>query len=89
MRVLNKNEMRDTIKFIKTGSPVADTCRFLFFGDKREVEFIWNGKTDEACNIVLPFQAIEQVDAPRIEKMQIALSLLKRSSFLATTSCIS
>ena len=26
---------------------------------------IWNGKTRDATNIVLPFQVIEQVDEPR------------------------
>jgi hypothetical protein len=29
---------------------------------------VWNGKTSEVCNIVLPFQVIEQVDEPRAEK---------------------
>jgi site-specific DNA-methyltransferase (adenine-specific)/adenine-specific DNA-methyltransferase len=29
---------------------------------------VWNGKTNEVCNIVLPFQTIEQVDEPRAEK---------------------
>ena len=38
------------------------------FEDKREVELVWNGKTSEVCNIVQPFQAIEQVDEPRAEK---------------------
>ena len=42
--------------------------RFLLFEDKREVELVWNGKTSEVCNIVLPFQTIEQVDEPRAEK---------------------
>ena len=40
----------------------------LLFADKREVELVWNGKTSEVCNIVLPFQVIEQVDEPRAEK---------------------
>ena len=38
------------------------------FDDKREVELVWNGKTNEVCNIVLPFQTIEHVDEPRVEK---------------------
>ena len=42
--------------------------RFLLFEDKREVELVWNGKTSEVCNVVLPFQTIAQVDAPRAEK---------------------
>jgi hypothetical protein len=40
----------------------------LLFEDKREVELVWNGKTNEVCNIVLPYQVIEQVDEPSAEK---------------------
>jgi adenine specific DNA methylase Mod len=29
---------------------------------------VWNGKSSEVCNVVLPFQTIEQVDEPRSEK---------------------
>ena len=47
------------------GKPLPDKYRFLLFEDKREVELVWNGKTTEVCNIVLPFQTIEQVDEPR------------------------
>jgi adenine specific DNA methylase Mod len=34
----------------------------------RSPELVWNGKTNEVCNVVLPFQTIEQVDEPRAEK---------------------
>lgn len=47
---------------------MPDKYRFLLFEGKREVELVWNGKTNEVCNIVLPFQVIEQVDEPRSEK---------------------
>ena len=35
----------------------GDTVRLgqLLFEDKREVELVWNGKTSEVSNIVLPF----------------------------------
>jgi len=33
-----------------------------------EVELVWNGKSSEVSNIVLPFQVIEQVDEPRAEE---------------------
>jgi hypothetical protein len=46
---------------------LPDKYLFLLFADKREVELVWNGKTNEVCNIVLPFQVIEQVDEPRAE----------------------
>ena len=32
-----------------------------------KVELVWNGKTNEVCNVVLPFQTIEHVDEPRNE----------------------
>ena len=66
--ILTDNEKRDMIKLVEAGKPLPDKYRFLLFGDKREVELVWNGKTNEVCNVVLPFQIIEQVDEPRAEK---------------------
>ena len=65
---LTEQEQQEIIRFIETGKPLPDKYRFLLFEDKREVELVWNGKTSEVCNIVLPFQVIEQVDEPRAEK---------------------
>ena len=65
---LTDNEIRDINKLLEAGKPLPDKYRFLLFEDKREVELVWNGKTDEVCNVVLPFQTIEQVDEPRAEK---------------------
>lgn len=65
---LTDNEIRDVTKLLEAGKPLPDKYRFLLFEDKREVELVWNGKTNEVCNIVLPFQTIEQVDEPRAEK---------------------
>jgi DNA modification methylase len=65
---LTDNEIRDINKHLEAGKPLPDKYRFLLFDDKREVELVWNGKTNEVCNIVLPFQTIEQVDEPRAEK---------------------
>ena len=65
---LTENEKRDAIKLIEAGKPLPDKYRFLLFDDDREVELIWNGKTAEVCNVVLPFQVIEQVDEPRSEE---------------------
>lgn len=65
---LTDNEKRDVVKLIEAGEPLPDKYRFLLFGDKREVELVWNGKSSEVCNVVLPFQTIEQVDEPRAEK---------------------
>ena len=55
---------------------MPDKYRFLLFEDKREVELVWNGKTNEVTNAVLPFQVIEQVDEPRSEvdkKLQLSM----------------
>jgi len=65
--VLSDNEIRDITNHLEKGIPLPDEYRFLLFGDKREVELVWNGKSGEVSNIVLPFQTIEQVDEPRKE----------------------
>jgi len=65
---LTDNEIRDITQHLEAGKPLPEKYRFLLFGDKREVELVWNGKTGDVCNIVLPFQVIEQVDEPRSEK---------------------
>ena len=65
---LSDAEKRDLIALIQAGKPLPEKYRFLLFEDKREVELVWNGKTNEVCNVVLPFQIIEQVDEPRAEK---------------------
>ncbi len=65
---LTDNEKREVLKLIEAGRPLPDKYRFMLFDDKREVELVWNGKTNEVTNIVLPFQVIEQVDEPRAEK---------------------
>jgi DNA modification methylase len=62
---LSDNEKRDVIKFLEAGKPLPEKYRFLLFKDDREVELVWNGKTDEVTNVVLPFQTIEQIDEPR------------------------
>ncbi len=65
---LTEPEQQEIARYIAAGKPLPDKYRFLLFEDKREVELVWNGKTSEVCNIVLPFQVIEQVDEPRAEK---------------------
>ena len=72
MALLSDNEIRDITKLLKAGNPLPDEYRFLLFDDKREVELVWNGKTNEVTNVVLPFQVIEQVDEPRAEKPEDA-----------------
>jgi hypothetical protein len=65
---LTESEQQEIIRYLEADQPLPDRYRFLLFADKREVELVWNGKSNEVCNLVLPFQVIEQVDEPRAEK---------------------
>lgn len=65
---LTDNEKRDVVKYLEAGKPLPEKYRFLLFDDDREVELLWNGKTNEVTNVVLPFQVIEQIDEPRGEE---------------------
>ncbi len=73
---LTDNEIRDITRHLEAGKPLPEKYRFLLFEEKKEVELVWNGKSGEVCNVVLPFQVIEQVDEPRSEeqrRMQLEL----------------
>ena len=73
---LTPQEQQEIIRYLEADKPLPEKYRFLLFDDKREVELVWNGKTNEVCNVVLPFQTIEQVDEPRAEKpVNLQLSL--------------
>jgi adenine-specific DNA-methyltransferase len=68
MLKLTEQEKQEIVRYLESGRELPEKYRFLLFEEKREVELVWNGKTSEVCNIVLPFQVIEQVDEPRAEK---------------------
>ncbi|MDO9231653.1 MAG: site-specific DNA-methyltransferase [bacterium] len=77
---LSDNEKRDIIKYLEKNKSLPEKYRFLLFDDAREVELLWNGKTNEVCNLVLPFQTIEQIDEPRSEgKIELQQSLFDTS----------
>ena len=80
---LSDSEKRDAVKMIQEGKPLPEKYRFLLFDDDREVELVWNGKTSEVANTVLPFQTIEHIDEPRSENTKLTsphtLSLLDTS----------
>ena len=65
---LPDNEIRDITRLLEAGKPLPDKYRFMLFGDNRETELIWNGKTGDVTNVVMPFQTIEHIDEPRSEK---------------------
>lgn len=51
------------------------------FEDKKAVELVWDGKSGDVCNVVLPFQIIEQVDEPRAEELvQIQLDIFDQQT---------
>ena len=67
--MLSDKEKQEIIRRIERGQPLPDKYRWILFdANRRQVELVWNGKTSEVCNTVLPFQTIEQVDEPRAEK---------------------
>ena len=66
---LTDNEIRDITQHLEVGKSLPEKYRFLLFEDKKEVELVWNGKSGEVSNVVLPFQVIEQVDEPRAEEL--------------------
>jgi len=67
---LSENEIRDITALLEAGKSLPDKYRFMLFGDDRELELVWNGKTNEITNVVLPFQVIEHVDEPRPEDVR-------------------
>ena len=44
MSILTEQEQQEVIRFVEANKPLPDKYRFLLFGDKREVELVWNGK---------------------------------------------
>ena len=67
MRIAD-NEIRDITRLLEAGKPLPDKYRFMLFGDDREIELVWNGKTGDVTNVVMPFQTIDHIDEPRSEK---------------------
>lgn len=59
---------REIIKgYIDRGEPLPPKYKLMLFADAPEVELVWQGKTSEVTNVVLPFQSIEHIDEPRAE----------------------
>jgi adenine-specific DNA-methyltransferase len=77
---LTENEKRDIVRYIEEGKELPEKYRFLLFKGRKQVELLWNGKTDDVNNAVLPFQTIEHVDEPRSEiPKELQLSLFDES----------
>ena len=77
---LTENEKRDIVRYIEEGKELPEKYRFHLFEDKKQLELLWNGKTDKVTNVVFPFQTIEHVDTPRSEvPRELQLSLFDES----------
>ncbi len=70
MPKLSEQEQQEVNGHIEADKP-PEKLRFLLFEDKREVKLVWSSETNEVCNIVLPFQVIEQVDEPRAKTQNL------------------
>jgi adenine-specific DNA-methyltransferase len=78
---LSDREKENIKSLIDRGEPLPAKYKVLLFEDAPEVELIWQGKTQEVTNIILPFQSIEQIDEPRNEAVeQLDLFSLDRQS---------
>ena len=53
--------------YVDRGEPLPAKYKLLLFADAPEVELVWQGKSSEVTNVVLPFQSIEHIDEPRAE----------------------
>ena len=62
---LTDAEKRDLTERILAGKYLPEKYRFLLFEEKKEVELVWNGKSRDVCNTILPFQTLEHIDEPR------------------------
>ena len=66
---LSPNEIRDITNLLEAGKPLPENYRFVLFGEQRNVELVWDGKSGAVTDVRLPFQVIEQVDEPRSESL--------------------
>ena len=51
---LTDRDKQEIIRHLEADKPLPDRYRFLLFDDRRQAELVWNGKTNEVCNVVLP-----------------------------------
>ncbi len=77
---ITDSQKREIARLLDENKPLPSKYRFLLFDNKNAAELVWDGKTNEVCDIVLPFQTIEQVDEPREE------SRVQQAPFLFDTS---
>ncbi|MBN1233978.1 MAG: site-specific DNA-methyltransferase [Candidatus Coatesbacteria bacterium] len=74
---LTDREKEEIKSLIDKGQPLPAHYRHKLFEEPFETELIWQGKTNEVTNIVLPFQSIEHIDEPREEKDSAEIGLFE------------
>jgi hypothetical protein len=62
---LTDREKEELKRLLDAGEPLPAKYKLRLFADAPEVELMWQGKTSEVTSVVLPFQSIEHIDAPR------------------------
>ena len=62
---LSENEKREILECIKKNNSLPEKYRFKLFDQAKQVDLLWDGKSDQVTNTVLPFQYIEHIDEPR------------------------
>lgn len=67
--MLTQEQKNEINRCLAANNPLPDKYRFLLFGSDREVELLWNDKTSNICDVVLPFQTIEHIDEPRQDEL--------------------
>lgn len=54
-------------EYIDKGEPLPPRYRLTLFPDAPEVELVWQGKSTEITDVVLPFQSVERVNTADCE----------------------
>jgi hypothetical protein len=58
---LTDDEIREINSHLDAGTPLPDRYRSRLFGEKPGAELVWNGKTRDVCDTVLPLEVVERV----------------------------
>ena len=74
---LSPNEIRDITTLLEQSKSLPEKYRFVLFGDQRNFELVWDGKSNAVTDVQLPFQVIEQVNYPRSRKLENLHNLSK------------
>ena len=47
---LSPNEIRDITNLLEAGKPLPEKYRFVLFGEQRNFELLWDGKSNSLAN---------------------------------------